>query len=1117
MAQVLGAALAIGVVSVTPQAQAAAPDAPTVLSPAAGESVDGLVTLAWNRPSGAVEFDVRIDDAADFATPLVSISNTTNLSHVPTVELPAGDLWWQVRAGDGTTESDWITESFSHRAKSAPDPIRPLAGAVIQPPTDTPRFAWRPVRGAASYKLEVSPDRYFTDPALVISSTQKTTAAVLTGYQVPGPYYWRVKAVLSNGYSTEWSPSLLYTVKGLPAATHASPEDDNFDRPVREVVLDWNPVPGAVSYDLEIGTDINFLSVVHSRINSAGVVGTRYSPPDGLDNDEYYWRVRPVDASGNKAPWPTTPWRFRRAWPDQPDLVHPRGKVVADVPFFYQWDAIEMASTYTVFLYADDGRQLCEASTVHTTLANVCLPPSAGDYTWKVLARDTGGKLPDPTTDVIGHPGASFSYAPGAPVTGSGPLTVDMVTGHAASMNGTAAYGIGTERDTCTATCINVRQMPVLTWDPVPGAVRYRLTLARDRELTNTIETFLVKDPIWTPTETLADSQAGSAYFWMVQPCWTTTSCAPPQHASQSFAKETVAPELLSPVKELNEEGVWVPPHVENDVTLRWDTVLAAAQAPDAATDSSLKTPATTDAKSYLVETSLDRAFDSVLERVTVDQTTFTSFASTYPEGTVYWRVRAIDGSGNPMVWSATEEFEKRSPIPQLTTPADGDELGADYAFSWTPLAYAASYDIDIFAGPTRVAGATAWKHASWAPSDPLPASAEGYTWRVRRVDAQGRRGDWSAVRTVGPPSVVPSTIAPSDGATVAPSTAFFSWEPDDRASSYRFERRLAGTTSLAENITTRSSAWAPTRPLPAGTWEWRVVTLDTRGAALGASPWSEFVVIDPPAVVTPVSISGSGEVGTELRVSAPTFDPQVDSISYQWYRGTTKLTGETGELYTVTGADLGKSMTVQATGVLAGYKPAVTTSGPIGGATGAALVAAHPPSIVGQATVGQTLTLDQGVWPAEPKRTYQWYRAGEAIPRATGASYRLLPVDAGRQIHVVETATVVGRTPGTATSSAVQVAKLPSTTALTLSASRTTPRKRVTASVTVLVSGLSEPGGSVTLHDGRRALKTVPLTTSTVQVKLPRLSKGKHVIKAVYNGGEQAKRSSKSARLVVR
>lgn len=204
-------------------------------------------------------------------------------------------------------------------------------------------------------------------PPRVASSVRPV---VLTGYQLPGEHHRRGSAILANGYSTGWSPVRSYTVNGLHPAPLTSPAN-SFDAAVREVVLDWGPVPGAVTYELEIGTDINFLSDVHRR---TGIVGTRYSPPDGLGNDEYYWRVRPVDASDNPAPWPPQPWHFRRAWPEQPDLVHPHGDVAGDVPFFYEWDAIEMASDYAVVLYDATGRQLCAATTVHTTLANAYVP-----------------------------------------------------------------------------------------------------------------------------------------------------------------------------------------------------------------------------------------------------------------------------------------------------------------------------------------------------------------------------------------------------------------------------------------------------------------------------------------------------------------------------------------------------------------------------------------------------------------------------------------------------------------------------------------------------------------------------------------------------------------------
>ncbi|MFC4787380.1 Ig-like domain repeat protein [Nocardioides sp. MAHUQ-72] len=1132
MGLVLATGVVAGSVVTPPSAQAAAPEAPTGLTPAGGAVIDGSVTLGWDRPAGVTKFDVQIAATADFASPLVSQVGTTNIQYVPTVQLPAGDLWWRVRSTNGTETSDWSTETFERGSDDAPVPIRPTAGTdtnppVIKPPVDSPRFAWKPVAGATSYTVQVGTDRQFTDPALITASTQRTTAAVLTGYQPVGYYYWRVSAALGSGYATPWSDAIRYQVKGLDAARLTAPADSFDPVPgsdpeewVRDVILDWDPVPGAATYQLQVSTDDAFMTMVD---NVSGIVGTRYSPPGTYNNDEYYWRVRPVDASGNAAEWPATPWKFRRAWPEQLALVYPTGDLTGSTtPFFYQWDAIERASKYTVYLYKADGTQVCKADTVQTTLANTCKPAVAGDYTWKVLATDDGGPA-RPVTDLIAQPGTAFHYEPVPAPAGSGPLTVDMVTGHAASMSGTTAYGIGgSARDACGAslpdTCVDLRQTPILTWDPVPGAVKYKLTLARDSELTNVISTEDVTDPIWTPSTTMPDSQAGSAYFWVVQPCWgsSTSLCAPLKHAEHSFAKKTIAPHLISPVETVV-NGVLTPPVVEDDVTLDWSTELAALRDPTAMIDSSLTTPASTEAKSYVVQTSIDPSFSSTLESATVDQTTFTSFANTYPEGPIYWRVRALDGSGNPTVWSATGQFEKRSPVPVLTTPAPGGTLGADYTLSWDPLPFAAAYEVEVYAGPTKVGGVASWKHASWAPSDPFPVSPDGYTWRVRRIDAKGRKGDWSKVRRFFSDGVVPSTVAPADGAVVAPSTSYFAWEPDARATSYRFERRKAGTTTLTESVSTRSTAWAPTSTIAAGSWEWRVVALDAKSVSLGASPWQGFTVVDPPAVAVPVGITGSGKVGTELRLTAPVFDPVVDQTSYQWFRGTSAITGATGHIYTVSSADLGKAITVRATGTLDGYKPATSTSAAITGVAGDALVAVYPPSVVGQPAVGQTLTVDKGTWPDNPRLTYTWFRDGTAIPGATSSTYRLVTADAGRPIHVVETATLTGREPGTATSGSLAVAKLRSTTTLVLSTTRATVKQRVTATVKVAVSGLSAPGGSVTIFDGTRKLTKAQLGTgTTATVRLSRLAKGKHVIKAVYSGAAQAKPSSGKAKLTI-
>ena len=374
-----GLVVASGLVTVGAPSPAAALDSPSSL--AADDAA--IPVLSWTRVPGATQYEVQVSRVADFATTLLSTS-TVNDQYVPMVQMPAGEVWWRVRAKAGSTTSDWTGSSFSRATQVAPEIVQPLADAIFTPPT-TPRFTWEPVPGATSYTVQTSTDPAFTDPTLIAENTQKTTAAYLTGYPEVGSYYWRVRAELSTGYHTAWSTSTRYEVRGLEPVVRTSPADvfdkDHVDDVfVTDVVLDWEPRTGAATYELRIDTDRNFLSVDHS---ASSITSTRYSPPTTLKNDDFYWQVRPVNANGRAAPWPDTPWRFTRAWPDQPQPVYPNGSPAANVPLFYEWEPIERASKYVV--HVTDGDQY------NCTVPPPSTPPSPERVCPRRPARTSGG------------------------------------------------------------------------------------------------------------------------------------------------------------------------------------------------------------------------------------------------------------------------------------------------------------------------------------------------------------------------------------------------------------------------------------------------------------------------------------------------------------------------------------------------------------------------------------------------------------------------------------------------------------------------------------------------------------------------------------------------------
>ena len=103
------------------------------------------------------------------------------------------------------------------------------------------------------------------------------------------------------------------------------------------------------------------------------------------------------------------------------------------------------------------------------------------------------------------------------------------------------------------------------------------------------------------------------------------------------------------------------------------------------------------EARSYKIEVSTVADFASIFDTATVDQTTYTPFDKTYPEGPLYWRVQAIDGSGNTLTKSPARLVNKASPALSLTFPGNGStQAGVPY-FQWNPQAFAATYLIEVY------------------------------------------------------------------------------------------------------------------------------------------------------------------------------------------------------------------------------------------------------------------------------------------------------------------------------------------------------------------------------------------------------------------------------------
>ena len=1019
------------------------------------------VVLDWEPIKGAKSYEIQISTDQEFpAGTIVDSQNTVyGTRYSPPKTLNNDQYFWRIRATDAAGfEPDWSTRPKWRFKRTWPDQPTLLYPQNNATNVQTPfYYQWTPVKHASSYVVQISSGAGFPTPAPFPQQCTTVHTTLVYGDDTgncwptaPGTYTWRVTArdefsnemPVTDGIAAPvgtftYKPQLV-TPTGPPSGSiFANTYDPN--QSLGAPVLRWNPVAGADKYKVTI-SGLSTQSFTTAALSYA---------PRELDPGTYSWDVQTVDALGAIGAGHATGQRTFTIKPppmiEDPDhpgtfiqmpvpeplpFAGPPNPTSSDLGSSYRfpsltWTPVSWVDHYEIYV-ARAGNAFTRVSGEFEWAAGddtgtTRLNP--GNYEWFVKAIRKDGVTLTGSTGTF-----TIMSLPAIPVESiKAALTGNSLTGNA-----------GTAVDTCDlklpSNCQNLRATPVIGWaSPNDNVGHYVEVLSKDAEITNPIETKEIVNTMYLDRDALPDSQAGSAYFVVLLPCVVIDVCSGLTHATHSFNKLSRPLTLISPANGAQ---------VQNDVTLTWNDYLDSESA-GADPDTILATPGQDEAQYYNVQTSADQNFAAGVTTTTkVDQTTFTSFADTYPEGITWWRVQAVDRNGNTLAWSTPRSFLKKSPVPQLQLPADGDTVPGDYTLSWAAQAYAASYDLEVYKGGdttgntvNRVINAST-DRVQYVLTNLDPSSGP-YAWRVRRHDGKNRPGDWSPYRTFNVIRPGVTLISPVDGdTTVSPQDQLFTWVPVQGATSYKFERRPGTSGNATETVDTPSTKWAPIAAIAGGSWQWRVTAYDTASNLIADSSWQHpFSVTDTPVANVAVSITGSGVVDSTLTLNPAQWNMPLSvlTITYQWFRGTSAVAGATGVTYGVTSADIGKAITVKATATRPGYTTGTSTSNAITGSLAGSPAASIPVVINGTGFYGSTLQLTPPTWDVSGvTTTYQWFRGTSAVSGQTGTSYVVGSSDMGKEITVKATGTKAGYVNGLSISNAVTGALNPAPIATT-------------------------------------------------------------------------------------
>ena len=286
-------------------------DAPELIAPAPGATVDGQPRFSWTPVPRMTTYELEIATDAGFGSGVrsFSVSDTvieagTRIGNGPAADLgiaDGGTYWWRVRASHQQTlggSTPWSTpRSFTVDAPAI-ELLGPADGATVEVPTLT----WDGSRGLA-YRVEIR-DGGGVMVASGLTSAGRWTPAVGLD-PADGPFTWQVRAIALDDHDRVTASSGERSFDVVPlqgAASEAAVADPPAGEPW--FTMAWPPVAGADHYAVfrswfpgdepgdPLADDLAYPAFTHP--------GHWVSPLDGSPETGLSWRVIAYAADGSE-------------------------------------------------------------------------------------------------------------------------------------------------------------------------------------------------------------------------------------------------------------------------------------------------------------------------------------------------------------------------------------------------------------------------------------------------------------------------------------------------------------------------------------------------------------------------------------------------------------------------------------------------------------------------------------------------------------------------------------------------------------------------------------------------------------------------------------------------
>ena len=403
--------------------------APTVTG---GNDAQGRPTLKWNAVTGAAKYEVY--RARSLNGDYIKYSTVTGTSYTNTSYIENGNTYYyKVRALDANGTAGAWSSVVSVTYKQTLSAPAVTGGNDAQ---GRPTLTWKAVTGAAKYEVYRARSK---DGDYIKYSTVTGTSYTNTSYIENGnTYYYKVRALKSDGTAGAWSSIVSVTYRAASTGTLSAPAVTGGNDAQGRLTLKWNAVSGAAKYEVYRARSLNGDYIKYSTVTGTSYTNTSYIE----DGNTYYYKVRALDANGTAGAWSSiVSVTYKQTLP-APAVTG--GNDSQGRPTL-KWNAVTGAAKYEVYRARSRSGEYIKYSTVTgTSYTNTSYIENGNTYYYKMRALDANGTA-----------GAWSSIVS---VTYKQTLSAPTVTG------GNDAQG-----------------RPTLKWNAVTGAAKYEVYRARSR------------------------------------------------------------------------------------------------------------------------------------------------------------------------------------------------------------------------------------------------------------------------------------------------------------------------------------------------------------------------------------------------------------------------------------------------------------------------------------------------------------------------------------------------------------------------------------------------------------------------------------------------------------